>query len=156
MRLARLFAVPLAASLCCSAARADEPAKAAPPPPATTEDQLVASPTGAKFAPVTTPGIPPGAESSLVGVDPATKGGTAYVRFSAGMTVPMHWHSYAEYSVVLSGKATLTMDGKKHALAAGSYAVIPAKIHHELTCDKEAACVLLTRRAGPADYTFVK
>ncbi len=140
-----------------ASARADEAPKAtAPPPPASTEDPLVANHAGMKFVPVTTPGIPPGAESALVGVDPATKGGTAYVRFAPGMTVPMHSHSFAEYSVVLSGKALFTVDGKKHALSSGSYVVIPAKVNHELTCEKDSHCLLLTRRAGPADYTFVK
>ena len=143
------------ALLLCSAARADD-SKPAPPPPPSTESALVSHHHAAKFAPVTTPGIPPGAESALIGVDPVTKGGTAWVQFAAGMTVPMHWHSFAEYSVVISGKARLVLDGTSHVMGPGSYAVIPANAHHELTCEKESPCLLLTRRAGPADYTFEK
>ena len=50
----------------------------------------------------------------------------------------------------------LLLDGKPHELVPGSYVVIPAKTHHELDCGASGECLLLTRRAGPMDYNFVK
>ena len=150
------LAIPLLAfSLLAAAARADE-AAAKPPPPPSTEEALVAGPATAKFAPATVAGLPKGLENALIGVDPKTGGATAYAKIPAGAKVPMHWHTHAEYTALLAGKGTLTLDGKAHAVQAGSYVVIPGKSHHELTCDAGADCLLLTRRAGPLDYNFVK
>ena len=73
-----------------------------------------------------------------------------------GYTFPMHWHSAAEYTSVISGKAQFTVNGKTYDLEPGSYIVIPAKAHHMAKCAPGAECVLLTRRAGPADYNWVK
>src|SRR5436305_1043386 len=124
------------------------------PKPPSTEEALVADPGEAKFAPVTIPGMPPGAQGAMIGVDPATKGATTYAKIPAGFHFPMHWHSYPEYSVLISGSATLSIDGKSHELKPGSYFVIPAKAKHDLDC--KAECLLLTRRGGPTDYNFVK
>ena len=135
-------------------ARADEAPKAAKPP--STEEQLMVNPDSVKWKPAPTPGLPPGAEVAPVAVDPQSGGSVAYARLPGGYHLPMHWHSHAEYSLVVSGKATLTVDGKAHPVSAGSYAVIPAKVHHQLVCDQGSPCVLFTRRAGPADYNFVK
>ncbi len=126
------------------------------PKPPSTEEALVASPAGAKFAPVHLAGMPEGAQGAMIGVDPATKGATSYAKLPPKYHLPMHWHSYAEYSALISGNATLTLDGKKHDLTPGSYVVIPAKAHHELDCGAGGDCLILTRRAGPTDYNFVK
>jgi quercetin dioxygenase-like cupin family protein len=121
-----------------------------------TEDAFVANRSSAQLKAVDKPGIPAGVEAALVAKDPATGGTVAYAKIPAGVHFPMHWHSHAEYSVLLSGKAEFTLDGKKHEIGEGSYFVIPAKVHHELTCAADADCVLLTRRAGPTDYHWVK
>ncbi len=68
----------------------------------------------------------------------------------------MHWHSATEYSTLISGKAQFTVAGKASELEPGSYIVIPPKAPHMLKCMPGAECVVLTRRAGPTDYTWVK
>jgi quercetin dioxygenase-like cupin family protein len=124
--------------------------------PPSTEGVLVAEVATAKFVETTTANAPKGSQNALVGVDPVSKGATAYSKNPAGTGLPAHWHSFAEYTVLLSGKATLLLDGKSHDLSPGSYFVIPARMVHQLTCAQEADCLLLTRRAGPTDYNFVK
>ena len=124
--------------------------------PPSTEDALVADVAAAKFVETTTPNAPKGSQNALIGVDPTTKGPTAYGKTPAGTGLPAHWHSYPEYTVILAGKGTLVLDGKKHDVSPGSYLVIPAKMVHEFTCAKGADCLLLTRRGGPTDYNFVK
>ena len=126
------------------------------PKPPSTEEALVASPQTAKFTDSTTPNSPKGAQGAMIGVDPNTKGATAYAKTPAGSGLPPHWHSFAEYTVLLSGKGTLLLDGKEHPAEAGAYFVIPAKIVHRFTCGAATDCLLLTRRAGPTDYNFVK
>src|SRR5207253_1324704 len=78
---------------------------------------LVADPATAKFVATTTPNAPKGSQNSLIGVDPNTKGPTAYAKTPAGAGLPAHWHSYAEYTALLSGKGTLTLDGKQHEVS---------------------------------------
>jgi quercetin dioxygenase-like cupin family protein len=126
------------------------------PKPPSTEEALVASPDTAKFVESTTANAPKGSQGAIVGVDPHTKGATAYAKTPAGAGLPAHWHSYAEYTVLLSGKGTLTLDGKQYQVGPGAYFVIPAKMVHQLTCTAGADCLLLVRRAGPTDYNFVK
>jgi quercetin dioxygenase-like cupin family protein len=130
-------------------------ANAQAPQPPSTEEILVADPTTAKFSPITTPGFAPGAQGAPIGVDPNTKGPTGYAKFPPKYHVPSHWHSFAEYVTVVKGSSTLTIDGKRYDLAPGSYAVIPAKAKHEVTCGA-SECLVISRRAGPADYNWSK
>ena len=124
--------------------------------PPSTEEALVAEIGTATFKPVEPKGeMPKGVQAALVAKDPATGGTVAYAKLPAGLRLPSHWHSHAEYTAMISGKGEFTIDGKKHAVAAGSYIVVPAKAHHSLTCGDQE-CVLLTRRAGPTDYNWVK
>ncbi|MCA1829155.1 MAG: cupin domain-containing protein [Myxococcales bacterium] len=124
--------------------------------PPSTEDALVANVATAKFVDTTTPNVPKGSQNAMIGVDPNTKGATAYGKTPAGTGLPAHWHSSGEYTVLLAGKGTLVLDGKKHEVSPGSYFVIPAKMVHQFTCAEGPDCLLLTRRGGPTDYNFVK
>src|ERR1700737_382859 len=124
--------------------------------PPSTEEALVADVATAKFVDATMPQASKGSQTALIGVDPATKGPTAYSKTPAGTGLPAHWHSHAEYTVLVSGKGTLLLDGKPHEAAAGSYFVIPAKTAHPLTSTPGADCLLVARRGGPAVYNCVK
>lgn len=137
-------------ALIASAAVAD-----APKPPST-EEALVADLGSAKFVDSTRPNSPKGSQQALVGVDPNTKGATAYAKTPAGTGLPAHWHSHSEYTVLISGTAALMVAGKTRQIGPGSYFVIPAKTPHQLTCNTGGDCLLLTRRGGPTDYNFVK
>jgi len=123
-------------------------------PPAM-DDQQVVHVKDAKWTPPKAPEIPPGAMGSPIAADPGA-GNIGYAKFAPGYTFPMHWHSFAEYTVLISGKSQFTVNGKTYELDPGSYIVIPAKAHHMAKCAPGAECILLTRRAGPADYNWVK
>ncbi len=73
-----------------------------------------------------------------IAVDPKTGGLVAYAKFPPGYVFPQHWHSHTEYTVLLSGKASFTLDGKTHELIPGSYVVIPAKAHDSVTCGQDS------------------
>lgn len=141
---------PLLTLLLAAVAHAQAPAK-----PPSTEDKQVVHVADAKWAPPKAPEIPAGAVASVIAVDPNTGASIAYAKFPPGYAFPPHWHSHTEYTVLISGKANFTVDGKSHQLVPGSYLVIPAKTHHEVTCGPGSECLLLTRRAGPTDYHFV-
>jgi quercetin dioxygenase-like cupin family protein len=124
--------------------------------PPSTEEAMVVHLKDAKFAQSTAPGMPQGVAGAPIGVDPNTKGPTGYAKIAPGTKVPEHTHSYAEYTVVLSGNATLMINDKAQEVSAGDYFIIPAKTRHSLACGPSADCVQLTRRAGPVDYNWVK
>jgi len=137
------------AFLLAPGARSDAPAK-----PPSSEDFQVAHLQDLQWTPSKLKEFPAGALLAIVAVDPQTGGPVGYGKFPSGSTLPAHWHSFTEYTVLVSGKATFTVEGKSVELSPGDYVVIPAKAHHRLTCDGAAPCVVFTRRAGPADYHF--
>ena len=143
LRLSLLVVVPAALAL------------AADGKPPAMDDPIVAHVKDAKWAAPKAPEIPPGVMGSPIAADP---GGALIgdAKFAPGYTVPMHWHSAAEYTSVISGKAQFTVNGKTYDLEPGSYIVIPAKAQHTAKCGSGAECILLTRRAGPVDYNWVK
>ena len=126
------------------------------PKPPSTEDAMVATLAEAKFVDSTMPQAPKGSQQALLGVDPNTKGPTAYSKTPAGAGLPAHWHSFAEYTALLSGSGTLMLAGKSQQVGPGSYFIIPAKTPHQFTCAAGADCMLLTRRTGPVDYNWIK
>jgi quercetin dioxygenase-like cupin family protein len=125
------------------------------PKPPSSEGPLVSHVADAKWvAPKLD--VPPGLMASPIAADPATGAPIGYTKLPAGYVFPLHWHSHAEYTSLISGKLILTIAGKPNELAPGSYVVIPAKTEHKAECAAGAECILLTRRGGPADYHFVK
>lgn len=139
----------VSALLLAPVARSDAPAK-----PPSTEDAQVVHLKDVQWTPAKLKEFPPGAMSAVIAVDPQTGGSIGYGKFPPGAALPSHWHSFAEYTVLLSGSATFTVDGKSMVLAPGDFIVIPAKAHHRLTCGPSVECVVFTRRAGPTDYHF--
>lgn len=144
----RIFSFALV--LIAAAALAD-----APKPPGM-EDNQVTQLADAKWVAPPLPGIPAGVMASPLAVDPASGGSVGYAKIPAGTTFPMHWHSAAELTLVISGKGTITIDGKASPVASGTYFVIPAKAQHKLVCDAGADCILFTRRTAKTDYNWVK
>jgi len=140
--------VAVATLLIASVARSDGPAK-----PPSTEDAQVVHLKAVQWAPPKPNEFPPGAVGAVVSVDPQTGGTVGYAKFPAGAAIPTHWHSFAEYTILLNGTVTFTVDGKPVELAAGDFIVIPAKVRHSAKCGA-SECVLFTRRAGPTDYHF--
>ena len=70
--------------------------------PPSTESALVATVETAAFTESKTPNAPKGSKGAVIGGDPSTKGATAYGLTPAGTGLPAHWHSFAEYTVLLS------------------------------------------------------
>jgi quercetin dioxygenase-like cupin family protein len=126
----------------------------AAPAPHSTEEITVVHMKDVKYTPNTAKGVPPGVSGAPIGADPATKGPTGYTKFAAGTKFPEHTHTYTEYSALVQGNATLTINDKTYEMSAGDYAIIPGKTPHSLSCHADGDCVQLTRRAGPNDYAF--
>ena len=128
----------------------------APKLPSTEDAQVTALADAKWVTPPAAMGIPAGVMASPIAADPATGASIGYAKIPAGSTFPMHWHTAGEYTAVISGKGTFTLDGKASPISAGSYLAIPPKAQHKLECAAGADCILLTRRSGKTDYNWVK
>ena len=106
--------------------------------------------------PGNTPRFPQGVRTAQLGTDPDNGGPIYFTNFPAGSHFDLHWHSHTEYVSVLSGEVTIVLGEETHPLSTGSYIVIPARMNHswDVPSGGEAA-VILVRRRGPADFTFV-
>lgn len=102
-------------------------------------------------------GFPVGVRTARQGIDPVTGGITYYALFPAGSHFDLHWHTHDEYAVVVSGNLEILLADETHALDVGSYIVIPGSQNHSWSVPADGDdAVILVRRAGPADFTFVE
>jgi mannose-6-phosphate isomerase-like protein (cupin superfamily) len=101
-------------------------------------------------------GYPKGAQRASLGTDPRSGGETYYARFPAGSHFELHWHSHAEYAVVLRGRVTHTLARDSIPLEPGDYVIVAARVPHGWTVDVGGDAYLLIRRDGPADFNFVE
>lgn len=80
-----------------------------------------------------------------------TKGGYgAFIKFPAGFTAPLHYHSHAAKVVVISGTWIQIPEGKSEVrLGPGSYMMQPAQSYKHVTmCDKASDCLIFTESTG--------
>jgi quercetin dioxygenase-like cupin family protein len=119
------------------------------------DEAMVVSLKDAKWTPAKPP-IPSGAFGSPIAADAPPGGNIGYAKYAPGVEIPMHWHSAAEYTTVISGTVRYTVEGKISDVGPGGYIVIPAKAKHAATCVPGSECLAITRRAGPTDYNWVK
>lgn len=136
-------------SLAAVGARGDAPAKR----PSTPRVQVVDL-ADAKWEPATGSGGPAGAMVANISGDETKGPSTKYVKYPPGYVFRSHSHSATEYDVVLMGKPRYAIDGKVVDVAPGSYLVIPANTHHQLTCSPESECVVLCTLDRAVDFRF--
>lgn len=102
-------------------------------------------------------GFPVGVRTARQGVDSSSGGVTYYALFPAGSHFDLHRHTHDEYVVVVAGNLQLQLGDKLHTLEVGSYVVIPGSLKHSWTVPKAGEdAIILVRRAGPADFEFIK
>ena len=98
----------------------------------------------------------PNARTFQLGLDPDNDGPSYFARFPPGAHFDLHWHTHAEYAVVLSGEGTILLGEETHELRPGSYIVIPARVNHAWDVPPgDTEFVILVRRRGPADFNYV-
>ena len=149
---ARSAGLPLVASAALLLASALAPADLAAQD---AEEARVINWQDAAFGPPGTSPQGPNARTFQLGLDPDNDGPSYFARFPPGAHFNLHWHTHAEYVVVVSGEVTIVLGEQSHALAPGSYIVIPARMNHSWDVPGEDDSVILVRRRGPADFNFV-
>lgn len=103
----------------------------------------------------TIPGLPTCVQGALQKGDPATTSFIMLVKAPSGCTVPWHWHTYGEQVMMVSGTGEVTMrdDGKPVDIAAGGFALLPAKHVHHFRCKQ--TCTFYLHVDGKFDIHYV-
>jgi quercetin dioxygenase-like cupin family protein len=120
---------------------------------------LVLTPDDLKWGPAP-PSLPPGAELAVLSGDPSRAGARFHMRvkFPAGYKVPPHWHPTDENVVVVQGTMMIgagdTFDeSKMHVMPAGSYGLMPMRMHHFAMAREESLVDIYG--TGPFSITYV-
>jgi quercetin dioxygenase-like cupin family protein len=100
-----------------------------------------------------------GASFAVIAGDPGQSG--IYVvrlKMPAGYVIAPHWHPTDEHVTVISGTLALGMGDKldkasMKSLPAGSYALLPAEMHHYAMAKTDA--IVQVHGAGPFALTYV-
>jgi quercetin dioxygenase-like cupin family protein len=88
--------------------------------------------------------------------NPKTGPYEAFVKFPAGIELPLHWHTFSNTAVGVSGTLVVTGEGQEaKELSAGSWGVVPGRLNHTTRCKEGADCVIYARRPGKNDIHFV-
>jgi quercetin dioxygenase-like cupin family protein len=69
-----------------------------------------------------------------------------------GGHTPRHAHAWPHVNFVAGGNGVLLLDGVEHALAAGSYAYVPAGHEHQFRADAEAPLSFVCIVPESGDY----
>jgi quercetin dioxygenase-like cupin family protein len=107
------------------------------------------------------PGLPPGAQATVLEGDPGAEGKpfTVRLRMPKGYTIPPHFHPTTENVTVISGVLQIgagdQVDAKQaKTLKAGGFASIP-KDHHHYAVSGVAGTVVQVHAIGPFQITYV-
>lgn len=105
------------------------------------------------------PSLPAGAQFAVIEGDPKQTGlFTMRLKLPANYRIPAHWHPADEHVTVLSGTFNMgtgdvldTTQGQ--ALPAGSFALMPAQMHHFAWTNEET--ILQLHGAGPWQINYI-
>ena len=93
----------------------------------------------------------PGVMTAVVDGDMAKRSSHFYLKYAAGFVAPLHHHSPDHFITTVSGNLVLTVDGKEHSLAPGSFIALTGKKPHAARCDGSEDCVMFVDARGPWD-----
>ena len=98
-----------------------------------------------------TPAGIPGVSIASVEGDMAKGPSHFYLKYDAGLVTRVHHHSPDHYVTTVAGTLVLTVDGKEHRLAPGSFFALTGKAKHAARVEGSEACVMLVDARGPWD-----
>ena len=98
----------------------------------------------------------PGVETAAVKGDMAKGASHFYLKYAAGFTAPVHYHSPDHYVTTVTGDLVLVVDGKEHRLPPGSYFAFTGKAPHAARCEGKQDCVMFVDARGKWDVVVPK
>jgi len=79
-----------------------------------------------------------------------------FLKYPAGLVTPSHHHNADHYVTVVSGRITLTVDGKAHTLGAGDYFALTRKASHVAKVEGKDEAVMFIQADAPWDVVMEK
>jgi len=79
-----------------------------------------------------------------------------FLKYPVGLVTPLHLHSSDHYVTVISGTITLTVGGKEHRLAPGSYFMLADRAPHIAKVEGTEEAVFFIQADGPWDVVMAK
>jgi mannose-6-phosphate isomerase-like protein (cupin superfamily) len=95
-----------------------------------------------------------GIKAAVVSGDMAKGPSRFFLSYPAGLITPKHHHDADHYVTMISGKVTLTVDGKEHALSTGSYFALTGGAVHVARVEGDEPAVFFIQADGPWNVVF--
>jgi hypothetical protein len=93
---------------------------------------------------------------AVISGNPKTGAYEAFLKFPAGVAIPLHWHTFSNTGVGVSGTVVIDAQGQGTVeLGPGAWGFIPGRVKHTTTCKEGADCVIYARQPGKDDIHFV-
>jgi len=100
-----------------------------------------------------------GPKISMVNGDPTKGPHVTYVRFTAGMTTPLHSHTSDYIGIVISGTSMHWEPGKpetKKLLSPGAHWFVPGNVPHVSECLPGMECIMAIYQQAAIDFLPTK
>lgn len=76
----------------------------------------------------------------------------AFLKFAAGLELPLHWHTFDNRGTLVAGTLSIEVDGKEHvASEPGSFLFVAGKAQHVTRCKGSTDCVIFVDQPGMDD-----
>lgn len=98
----------------------------------------------------------PGVSTAVVNGDTSKGPGHFFLKYNKGFVAPLHFHSADHFWTTITGTLILTVDGKEHRLAPGSFVSSVNKMKHAARCEGPEDCVMFIDTRAAWDAVFVK
>lgn len=98
----------------------------------------------------------PGVSIAVVNGDTSKGPGHFFLKYNKGFVAPLHFHSADHFWITVTGTLILTVDGKEHRLAPGSFVASVNKMKHAGRCEGPEDCVMFVDTRAAWDAVFVK
>jgi quercetin dioxygenase-like cupin family protein len=146
MKTARLAVAALGAFVGGTAVAA--PQAAAPRKPAPARQVKVMAPATLKWTPDPESGVP----FVVLSGNPKTGPHEAFSSFPAGSGAPLHWHTFSNTYIGVSGTLVIQAEGQEaRELTAGAWMLLPGRLNHTTWCKAGTDCVFYARQPGKDD-----
>ena len=94
-------------------------------------------------------------EITILRVDPITQATQLMIRVPKNFHVPQHWHTANETHTIVKGTFIIESEGKREALAVGSFNFVPGKMVHEAWTTANEGALLFITVDGAWDLNWV-
>lgn len=95
-----------------------------------------------------------GVAAAVVSGDMQKGASRFFLKYPAGLVTPKHHHNADHYGTIVSGRVTLTVDGKDRKLGPGDYFALTNKAQHAAKVEGKDEAVFFIQADAPWDVVI--